>query len=144
MEYKDTFEKEIVTRTLQIIGEYTGLYEETLFLNLCVGLLVVPKESLYSSLPTEEVSEVQWGLNPSRISFVIDGDKSVKATVRHVRNAIAHNGIRFGSDGGSEITHIKIEDKGKGQQTPSFKAEMAISEFRFFVLKVAQFAIDNM
>lgn len=144
MEYKDAFEKEIVTRTLQIIDEYKGLYEDTLFLNLCVGLLVVPKESLYSSLPTEEVSEAQWGLDPSRISFVIDNDKSVKATVRHIRNAIAHNGIRFGSDGGSEITHIQIEDKGMGQQALSFKAAMAISEFRIFVLKVARFAIDNL
>ncbi|MBQ5870660.1 MAG: hypothetical protein IIW57_06880, partial [Lachnospiraceae bacterium] len=95
MEYKDPFEKEIITRTLSILDGYTGPYEDTLFLNLCVGLLIIRKECLYAKLPTEDISYAKWNIDPNRILLEEHKDKSVKTTLRHMRNAIAHNRVHF-------------------------------------------------
>lgn len=142
MEYKGPFEKEIIARTLNILGGYIGPYEDTLFLNLCVGLLIIPKESLYSKLPEEDISDSKWSIDPHLISFEKSDDRSVKSTIRHMRNAIAHNGILFENNSGvgKDITHIIIEDKSGGQQT--FKAVIEITKFRDFILKVANFALQ--
>ena len=139
MEYKDRFEKEILTRTLNIWDNYSGPFEETLFLNLCVGLLIIPKESLYNQLPTEEVSISNWDIDPSWIIFEKNNDKTLKTTIRHIRNAIAHNGIAFVGQNGV-ITCIEIEDKDISRQT-SFTMRLDISNFKDFVLKVARLAL---
>lgn len=139
MEYKDRFEKEILTRTLNIWDNYSGPFEETLFLNLCVGLLIIPKESLYNQLSTEEVSIANWDIDPSWITFEKKNDKTVKTTIRHIRNAIAHNGIAYVAQNGV-ITCIEIEDKDFGQQT-SFTMSLKMSNFKDFVLKVARLAL---
>ena len=144
MEYKDSFEKEILTRTLDIWNDYKGPYEETLFLNLCVGLLIIPKESLYAKLPTEDVSLSVWSVEPSWITFEKNDDRTVRTIVRHIRNAIAHNRIGFENRdmSGTDITHIHFEDKSSGKLT--FKVVMEMSKFRDFVLKVANFALQSM
>ena len=139
MEYKDRFEKEILTRTLNIWDNYSGPFEETLFLNLCVGLLIIPKESFYNQLPTEEVSISNWDIDPSWIIFEKNNDKTLKTTIRHIRNAIAHNGIAFVGQNGV-ITCIEIEDKDISRQT-SFTMRLDISNFKDFVLKVARLAL---
>ena len=139
MEYKDRFEKEILTRTLNIWDNYSGPFEETLFLNLCVGLLIIPKESLYNQLPTEEVSISNWDIDPSWITCEKKNDKTVKTTIRHIRNAIAHNGIASVGQNGV-ITCIEIEDKDISRQT-SFTMRLDISNFKDFVLKVARLAL---
>ena len=139
MEYKDRFEKEILTRTLNIWDNYSGPFEETLFLNLCVGLLIIPKESLYNQLPTEEVSISNWDIDPSWITFEKNNDKTVKTTIRHIRNAIAHNGIAFVGLN-AVIACVEIEDKDISRQT-SFTMRLDISNFKDFVLKVARLAL---
>lgn len=139
MEYKDRFEKEILTRTLNIWDNYSGPFEETLFLNLCVGLLIIPKESLYNLLPTEDVSISNWDIDPSWITFEKNNDKTVKTTIRHIRNAIAHNGIAFVGLN-AVIACVEIEDKDISRQT-SFTMRLDISNFKDFVLKVARLAL---
>ena len=139
MEYKDRFEKEILTRTLNIWDNYSGPFEETLFLNLCVGLLIIPKESLYNQLPTEEVSISNWDIDPSWITFEKNNDKTLKTTIRHIRNAIAHNGIAFVGQN-AVIACVEIEDKDISRQT-SFTMRLDISNFKDFVLKVARLAL---
>lgn len=140
MEYKDRFEKEILTRTLNIWDNYSGPFEETLFLNLCVGLLIIPKESLYNLLPTEDVSISNWDIDPSWITFEKNNDKTVKTTIRHIRNAIAHNGIAFVGQN-AVIACVEIEDKDISRQT-SFTMRLDISNFKDFVLKVARLALS--
>lgn len=140
MEYKDRFEKEILTRTLNIWDNYSGPFEETLFLNLCVGLLIIPKESLYNQLPTEEVSISNWDIDPSWITFEKNNDKTLKTTIRHIRNAIAHNGIAFVGQN-AVIACVEIEDKDISRQT-SFTMRLDISNFKDFVLKVARLALS--
>mgnify|MGYP000133453750 CR=1 FL=1 len=130
MEYKNIFEIEFIQRTQEIVNGYQIPFENTLFINACVGLLIIPQQSLFNHLPTEVVSADKWGIADTDISCIKEPNKSVKNVARHIRNAIAHDGIRFGSDNGKDITHIKITDwKDERHKTETFKAVIEVTKF---------------
>lgn len=62
MEYKNIFEIEFIQRTQEIVNGYQIPFENTLFINACVGLLIIPQQSLFNHLPTEVVSADKWGI----------------------------------------------------------------------------------
>ena len=118
MEYKNIFEIEFIQRTQEIVNGYQIPFENTLFINACVGLLIIPQQSLFNHLPTEVVSADKWGIADTDISCIKEPNKSVKNVARHIRNAIAHDGIRFGSDNVTEKTlHLLISQIGKTKDT---------------------------
>ena len=124
--------------------KYQIPFENTLFINACVGLLIIPQQSLFNHLPTEVVSADKWGIADTDISCIKEPNKSVKNVARHIRNAIAHDGIRFGSDNGKDITHIKITDwKDERHKTETFKAVIEVTKFKTFVWAFAQFALTQ-
>lgn len=144
MEYKNIFGIEFIQRTQKIVNEYQTPFENTLFVNTCVGLLIIPQQSLFDHLPTEVVSTDKWGIADTDISYIKESDKSVKNVARHIRNAIAHDGVRFGSDNGEDITHIKITDwKDKEHKTETFKAVIEVTKFKTFVWTFAEFALTQ-
>lgn len=144
MEYKNIFEIEFIQRTQEIVNGYQIPFENTLFINACVGLLIIPQQSLFNHLPTEVVSADKWGIADTDISCIKEPNKSVKNVARHIRNAIAHDGIRFGSDNGKDITHIKITDwKDERHKTETFKAVIEVTKFKTFVWAFAQFALTQ-
>ena len=144
MEYKNIFEIEFIQRTQEIVNGYQIPFENTLFINACVGLLIIPQQSLFNHLPTEVVSADKWGIADTDISCIKEPNKSVKNVARHIRNAIAHDGIRFGSDNGKDITHIKITDwKDERHKTETFMAVIEVTKFKTFVWAFAQFALTQ-
>lgn len=144
MEYKNIFEIEFIQRTQEIVNGYQTPYENTLFVNACVGLLIIPQQSLFDYLPTEIVSTEKWGIADTNICYIKEPDKSVKNVARHIRNAIAHDGIRFGSDNGKDITHIKVTDwNDESHKTETFKAVIEVTKFKMFVWAFAQFALTQ-
>lgn len=141
MEYKDLFEKEIISRTLKILQDYSGQYEKTLLLNCCIGLIITPKEALYDKLPMSIIDSEEWGINKSCIKVL--RNKSVKNVVRHMRNAISHNGISYSTDNGKEITHISLIDKYEGEVT--FKIDnLEVKDFEKFIKRFANWALENL
>lgn len=110
------FEIEFIQRTQEIVNGYQIPFENTLFINACVGLLIIPQQSLFNHLPTEVVSADKWGIADTDISCIKEPNKSVKNVARHIRNAIAHDGIRFGSDNGKTL-HILKSQIGKTKDT---------------------------
>ena len=142
MKYTDLFEVEFIERTKAIIDGYNTPFENTLFVNACVGLLIIPEQLLYNHLPKDVVSEKDWGISPAAIK--VEKNKDVQTTARHIRNAISHNGIRFSSENGNDITHIQITDyTNDSHTTQSFRAEIPIGRFKKFVLSLAQFILNN-
>ena len=123
MEYKNIFEIEFIQRTQEIVNGYQIPFENTLFINACVGLLIIPQQSLFNHLPTEVVSADKWGIADTDISCIKEPNKSVKNVARHIRNAIAHDGIRF--------------------KTETFKAVIEVTKFKTFVWAFAQFALTQ-
>lgn len=160
MGYKKSFEVKFIERTLEILNQYDTLfkdseakkYEDTLFLNACLGLLVVPQQDLFDRLPTEEISTQVCGLAREKIRInknidknnkkVTIDDYSISNTARHLRNAVSHNHTVFSSRDGVNITHIELEDFIKEGEEITFKAKLTITEFGTFVLYIANYAKD--
>lgn len=46
MEYKNIFEIEFIQRTQEIVNGYQIPFENTLFINACVGLLIIKEKLL--------------------------------------------------------------------------------------------------
>lgn len=144
MEYKNIFEIEFIQRTQEIVNGYQIPFENTLFINACVGLLIIPQQSLFNHLPTEVVSADKWGIADTDISCIKEPNKSVKNVARHIRNAIAHDGIRFGSDNGKDITHIKITDwKDERHKTETFKAVIEVTKFKNVCLGIRSICLNS-
>ena len=61
MEYKNIFEIEFIQRTQEIVNGYQIPFENTLFINACVGLLIIPQQSLFNHLPTEVHEDITAG-----------------------------------------------------------------------------------
>ncbi|MCH5335472.1 MAG: hypothetical protein J1D86_06705 [Alistipes sp.] len=142
MKYSDVFEVEFIERTKAIIDGYNTPFENTLFINACVGLLILPEQRLYNHLPKDVVSEKDWGISPDTIK--VEKNKDVQNTARHIRNAISHNGVLFASENGVDITHVRITDyKDYNHTTESFRMEIPVDKFKKFVMTFAQFALDN-
>ena len=144
MEYKGIFETDLIDRTLEIIQEYKGDKEDTLFLNCCTGLLVIPKQQLHNSLPADEISETEWGIIPHQIK--IEKDKSVKKIASHIRNAVSHDGFRFYSADRKHITHVNLKDWSNSDHidaNKNFELSLTIEAFKKFILRFARFAIEH-
>lgn len=79
----------------------------SLLLNCCVGLLLLPKERHFSKTDQNLLLNSDWGISESDIIITENNPKSVKNTIRHLRNAIAHNGFEFlKPENGNEIEKI--------------------------------------
>lgn len=144
MKYKGIFETDLIDRTLEIINEYSGDKKDTLFLNCCTGLLVIPKQQLHNALPEDEISEVEWGIDPALIK--IETDKSIQKVATHIRNAISHDGFEFYSSDGKHITNVRLTDwKGlpRTNANKTFELNLSITAFKKFILRFAKFAIEN-
>ena len=113
MEYKNIFEIEFIQRTQEIVNGYQIPFENTLFINACVGLLIIPQQSLFNHLPTEVVSADKWGIADTDISCIKEPNKSVKNVARHIRNMME-------SDSGAiteKTLHILKSQIGKTKDT---------------------------
>ena len=98
MKYEESFEKEFISRTLKLLRQYEtscGItkYEDTLFLNLCVGLLIIPRQAYdvqFQSLQHTFVDKKVWSIDIRMISV---GEKDVYNIIRHIRNSISHKRV---------------------------------------------------
>lgn len=144
--------KEFILRTIRVLEQYENVknkldysYSRTLFINCCVGLLLLSKEIAYKQLPNSKRSMIDWGININE-----DKDKiskcsphiSPKQITRHLRNSISHGNFDFAVEDGLSIpiNHINFEDyDADGNLT--FKAQIPFNEFRVFVLKVSEEAL---
>ena len=107
-------EFDFITRTKKIIEQYKNCeldekFEVTLLINCCVGLLMVPQQHWYESLPSHIVSE-EWGITQADIS-ISTNEKNIANVARHLRNSISH--YRFEQYGNSEIEGFEFSQVQK-------------------------------
>lgn len=122
-------------------------YEDTLFLNLCVGLLIIPQQAYYDqfqSLQHTFVDKLHWGINAYNIDT---GEKDVFNIIKHIRNSISHKRFKLVSENSSEITHIIVKDKGRDWSTKkiiqTFEAKFPMADFKNFVINITEYALKN-
>lgn len=134
---------DFVSRTREILAQYETLnlptdknYDVTLFINACVGLLFVAKET--GTLPMGTIQ--QYGLVSAQIPKNNKGtsESELEAVCRHIRNSIAHK--RFKTSG-NPIDTLYFEDRNKRCQT--FCMAVSLTEFKTFVMNISKFFLDG-
>ena len=141
---------EIVSRTIILLNNNKDTeYGTTLFLNCCLGLLIIPQQITSRTKPvflSQRVSYEEWGIDPTQ-NKGSEATYDIDNVTRHFRNSLSHN--RFDiidCNPGKEILNIRIRDyydeKDVQQNKPNFDLTLSISDFKRFVLKYAK-EIEN-
>ena len=150
MSYYNKQEYEFVKRTKTIIEQYEKFhidknekYEVTLFINCLVGLLIIPKEYWFDSLPTEIVSENEWGISTEDIDFIKEDEtKNIKNIAKHIRNSLAHYRFEMYDDIKNKLNEIEFMDEYRGSLT--FKARISVDSLRKFTNKLTDIFLSEM
>ena len=139
--------KEFIRRTIAVLNAYKEnlpdneqSYDRSLFMNSCLGLLILPKEEYYKSIPQKSADV--WGFPVEKISTC--GNTDIQSVIRHLRNAIAHNRIDFECHEGpsvpiGDITFVDMCKDGK----ENFRVVISFETFKNFVLQFANHIIEN-
>jgi len=148
-------EFDFVNRTKTIIEQYDKLelakaekFEVTLLLNCLVGLLILPQQNWFDSLPTDLVSQKEWGISPNHISTIKEKTRNVKDVARHLRNSISHYRFKAFENKSDDISSIKFEDfevnKKTKEKVKTFEATIPVSCLRQFTTKLTNTFVSEM
>ena len=143
---KDTkLARVFISNTLKALEQYQDnlgkdeqSYSHTLFINACVGFLMVVNESILDKLPDSEINEQDWGISPNDIKVIKDG-KSVRNVAKQMRHSIAHFNFEYDySDTISlPIKYITLKNWKENLEVN----ELSFFAFKSFVLSIAEEAL---
>ncbi len=133
------FPKDFAIRTKDNLNKYIGNYEVTNLINCCLGLIIIPKEELGHTVPKYSFnnSDTKYGISKKNITKEINQNFTLKNTLRHIRNGLAHGRIKQKTEDG-QIVGLKIYDKN-GQNGPeNFSIHFSVEEFKQFAINVSK------
>lgn len=144
---------DFIIRTRKILKQYDALfsnvevkdyYNVTLFINCCIGLIIIPRQELNQEIPREIINEDKHGISPDSITLIRENVKQFNFIVSHIRNSISHN--HFHMDGrDNKIETILFEDYLPGQNgIQTFKAEISFEAFKKFALFLSKVYVGKM
>lgn len=137
--------KVFIRNTLKALEQYQDnlnkdeqSYSHTLFINACVGFLIVVSESILDKLPDCEINEKDWWISPDDIKVIKDG-KSVRNVAQQMRHSIAHFNFTFDY---SETESVPIKNVRFENWNDNFETKaISFASFKKFVLKVVNEAL---
>ena len=88
MEYDADFHRDFMRRTLSILRTYQGDYDATLLINVLLGLLIVPRERSFDSIPPEAV-EKKWGLSADSVSNFGECQRCREPFAKDIRSLVS-------------------------------------------------------
>lgn len=133
----DNITKEFIRRTRENYENYQGKYEVTNLINSMLGLVVIPKEDdrLYPKIENDWIGKQFWNEIRKGVS---KKDDDLCEIVRHLRNAIAHGGIKLVADGNpGEIREVEFKDGDV------YRIKWKIDTLKKFVEEFAKSAQSN-
>lgn len=144
-------EFDFVERTKKIIEQYDNLklpekdkFEVTLLINCLVGLLILPQQNWYDSLPTEIISQKEWGIGTEHISSIKQGEtKNVKDILRHLRNSVSHYRFKAFDNSTNKISRIQFEDFDQNKNK-TFEALIPLANLRKFTDRLSDVFMTEM
>lgn len=143
MDYEEKFELDFMSRSREIIEQYQGPYDATLLINCMLGLLVVPKETLFNDIPTIPFESLTgWGIQPRSImsigkcNYGHEHLPNLRQLVLRMRNAVSHFRIKPFSLNGN-VQGFEFSDLN------GFKAKLELSELREFIIKLSEYLKTN-
>ena len=136
--------KVFIRNTLKALEQYQDnlnkdeqSYSHTLFINACVGFLIIANETVFDELPNDIINEEYWGISPDDIE--IKGDKSVRNVAQQMRHSIAHFNFTFDY---SETESVPIKNVRFKNRNNNFETKaISFASFKKFVLKVVNEAL---
>ena len=152
-EYKNKYD--FISRTQKILEQYDKSsiemkYEKTLFMNCCIGLLVVPQQwndkndpTIYNKISLSgQVDESDWGINSLDIKENVPqkgfGDLSIENIAYHFRNSLCHYHFEALAKDTEKIDTLCIEDYYPDNVTKTFEMTISFDNFIKFVRKYAE------
>jgi len=137
-EYND-FPPNFITRTLENLKNYTGIFEVTNLINNCLGLIIIPRQKLKSQILAYSFDDVNsdYGITRKNISNISKRDYSLSNVLRHIRNGLAHGRIEQKSENGV-IIGLRIHDKTDESAPENFAIYFTIDEFRRFAISISE------
>lgn len=152
-EYKNKYD--FISRTKEILEQYDKFsietkYEKTLFMNCCIGLLVVPQQWSDKNVPTihsmisllGQVDDSDWGINSQDIKVNIPkkgfNDLSIENIAYHFRNSLCHYHFEALAKDTEKIDTLCIEDYYPDNVTKTFEMTISFDNFIKFVRKYAE------
>ena len=139
----------ILSQYKKFSGELEQSYARSLFLNLCVGLLVIPRslEKEHSFLPTDIINKKEWGICKENISINKDGDYSGRRVFTHLRNSVMHNRFNYDTELMISVPIKEITFHDKYRETDeeyNFCTKLKFEDFRRFVLNTTKIVLEKM
>lgn len=152
-EYKNKYD--FISRTKEILEQYDKFsietkYEKTLFMNCCIGLLVVPQQwsdkndlNIHNKITLSGlVDECVWGINSPDIKENIPKTGftalSIENIAYHFRNSLCHYHFEALAKDTEKIDTLCIEDYYPDNVTKSFEMTISFDNFIKFVRKYAE------
>ena len=138
---------DFISRTRAILSKYEKIeqnYEKTLFLNCCLGLLIVPQQCVdhdNSIIINDIVDYPNWGIDETKITKNELGRGvnllSVENIAYHIRNSICHYRFDILNQNVETIKTIHIHDQSSNGSS-TFDMDLEFSDFKKFILKYAE------
>jgi hypothetical protein len=141
--YKD-IEHDFIDRTMKLIAQYETIlhkypfeeqYNYTLLLNCLLGIIVLPKERLYTHIPNPKITEqlkAEMGLNQSTLNV---NYTHLRDLIHGLRNAIAHYNFEIVSKPNDflvdNIVFKKPENEG-GEEIANFNSKELLPFIRYY------------
>lgn len=157
MIYGKEFVKEFTERTLQNIkvidnikaghfnnlaDEHFKVFEDTHFVNSCLGLLVFPREGCLKNIPEKlDLTSEGWPRYFADEGF--QSPPNIRQLIRQLRNGIAHCNLQFGSDKNKNIESIRIWNKCRDCKTTTWQVTWSLPDFRKFVKKFSDILMNE-
>ena len=136
MEYENYFEQDFMRRTLTLVNDYGGNLDATLLVNCLLGLLVLPKETLYEKIPKDDFDSLsKWGIRsgsikPGKCAYGHEHQPNLRQVVKKLRNAVAHFKVEP-FNAGDKVGGFSFEDRG------GFCAKLSLDEIGALVRHLA-------
>jgi len=139
MEYGPNFVRSFMNRTNSLLEDNNDSeLGATFLINCLLGLLVAPKDKLFSKIPETDFDSLsEWGINPKSIKvFKCDmgckHNPNLRQLVHRLRNAIAHFDIEPQHSNGKVIGYSFKDQK-------RFHAILSLDEIKEFVTRLTTY-----
>lgn len=119
-------------------------YSRTLFINCCLGLLLIPREKIYKDKYLNNRAS-EWGINTSdfRREKGKYEDILMKDLLRHIRNSLSHGKFICNYNSRKVLTSLHFEDYVDGKGRLSFSGTMSYKDFEAFVKLLAGYTMEK-
>ena len=135
MSFNSDFEIEFIKRTKEMLNDYNGEYEVSIFLNCLLGLLIVPKEQCFISFP-ETSLDGSWGIKEIDVISHNLSSLNHKNVIAKMRNSLAHFRFRPVPAKG-KVESISFKDRG------GFELIIELDRLKVLALKIADVALSK-